>query len=228
MVPKDRSSTIESALSRFRSGVEKVYSETRERSLGRMQQTDEEMSRKFSINIVQNSDTQELHKIGTENVTRFLNEENQNILAEAEKLDCYVIREQIKSSQSREEEEERVYRDEIDKLKRKNIELEQRIKQKKRLQDAVATTATSSTKHTHSFQKSTIKLPTLMQQQPKMNEIAPPLIMTGVSSTVKGLEDIFLPSETSTAAPEVQVIYEGKQRDLSRCLRKFAKKIFYL
>lgn len=76
MVPHDRSNAIETALSRFRSGVERVYSESKERSLGRLRDSEDEMSRRFQISTVQNNDKSELQKIGTENMTRFMNAEN--------------------------------------------------------------------------------------------------------------------------------------------------------
>jgi len=76
LIQKERGNVIESALSRFRSGVEKVYSESRERSLGRMKVSEDEMSRKFSIGAVMQNDISELNKIGAENITKYLGEES--------------------------------------------------------------------------------------------------------------------------------------------------------
>lgn len=64
-------------MSRFRSGVEKIYSESKERSIGRIKINEDDMSRKFSIGAVIHNDVTELSKIGgKENITRYLGEES--------------------------------------------------------------------------------------------------------------------------------------------------------
>ncbi|KAL4472455.1 hypothetical protein ABPG74_018404 [Tetrahymena malaccensis] len=245
-----RVSKIQQALSSFRSGVEQIYTESRERSLGRLKESEDEMQRKFSIQKVINNDVGELQNIGQDNLTRFLSDEHNEILTEAQKLDCYVIREQIKSSKNREEEEERIYRQQIEKLHKKNQELEEQIQQKKRQQRI-----NSKNSSLNSFIKTSIDVapknvnpvvlpfPSIEQKMQQFDISVFNNPLSGIQNQVqkgKAQQLDFKPIQTQIdninvhtveyeqEQPDIQVVYEGEKRDLNKCLRKFAKKIFYL
>ncbi|KAL4499831.1 hypothetical protein ABPG72_015180 [Tetrahymena utriculariae] len=260
-----RVSKIQQALSSFRSGVEQIYTESRERSLGRLKESEDEMQRKFSIQKVINNDVRELQNIGQDNLTNFLSDEHNEILTEAQKLDCYVIREQIKSSKNREEEEERIYRQQIEKLHKKNQELEEQIQQKKRQQRINSKNSslnslvkTSNDIAPKNVNPTVLPFPSIEQKMQQFDISVFNNPMQGLQDQVlntnqylgmqqdpkqaknqKGRAD-FKPIQTQIdnipahaveyeqEQPDIQVVYEGEKRDLNKCLRKFAKKIFYL